>query len=49
MIVSEVGRIAIFSFKSFSPDLVTQATSGAKPSIWEASFFKAASLTNNGK
>ncbi len=49
MIVSEVGRIAIGSFSSDCPDLVTQATSGENPSTWAFSVLSARSVTNIGK
>ena len=49
MIVSDVGRMAIGSLSSPSPDLVTHATSGAKPSTWSFSAFSFASDTNMGK
>jgi hypothetical protein len=49
MIVSDVGRIAIGSFKSVVPDLVTQATSGANPSTCSFSVLRARSETNKGK
>lgn len=39
--VSLVGLIAIGSYKSVDPDLVTQATSGANPAIWFFSFERA--------
>ena len=42
MTVSEVGRIAMGSANSESPDLVTQATSGAKSAIWSFSLSSAA-------
>lgn len=49
IIVSDVGLIAIGSFKSELPDLVTHATSGENPSTWSFSVFKALSDTNIGK
>jgi hypothetical protein len=49
MMVSEVGLIAMGSFKSLSPLLVTQATSGEKPSKCFSSFLRAAYETNMGK
>ena len=47
--VSLVGLIAIGSYKSDEPDLVTQATSGANPAMWSFSLFRAALDTNIGK
>ena len=49
MIVSDVGRIAIGCSISPSPDLVTHATSGAKPSTCSFSALSFASDTNIGK
>ena len=49
MIVSDVGLIAIGISNSDYPDLVTQATSGEKPSTWSFSFSNAALETNIGK
>ena len=49
MIVSEVGRTANLSLREVFPPMVTQATSGANPSIWVASFFNKDSGINSGK
>ncbi len=49
MIVSDVGLIAIGSFNSDWPDLVTQANSEEKPSTWYFSIVRALSIKNNGK
>uniref|UniRef100_A0A0A9F4G5 Uncharacterized protein n=1 Tax=Arundo donax TaxID=35708 RepID=A0A0A9F4G5_ARUDO len=49
MTVSLVGRIAIGASRSDFPDLVTQATSGANPSMWSFSFCRTFSVTNRGK
>lgn len=49
IIVSDVGLIAIGSFNTDYPDLVTHATSGENPSTWSFSVFNALSLTNIGK
>jgi len=49
MMVSLVGLIAMGSYKSDEPDLVTHATSGAKPAMWFFSLLSAALVTNMGK
>jgi hypothetical protein len=41
--------MAMGSARSLYPDLVTQATSGANPSMWFFSLAKAFSVTNIGK
>ena len=49
IIVSLVGRMAMGWSRLPSPDLVTHATSGAKPSTWSFSALSFASETNIGK
>ena len=49
MIVSLVGRIAIGLSRAVRPDRVTQATSGAKPSMWLFSALRDFSDTNRRK
>lgn len=49
MIVSLVGLIAMGSARSLFPDLVTQATSAAKPSTWSFSVYNDFFETNIGK
>lgn len=47
--VSDVGLIAMGSASSDCPERVTQATSGAKSSMWSFSLSRAARETNMGK
>ena len=49
MMVSLVGRMAMGSANSVSPDLVTHATSGEKSAMWSFSFCRALCYTNMGK
>ena len=49
MTVSLVGRMAMGSLSSVSPDRVTQATSGEKSAMWSFSFSSAALDTKMGK
>ena len=49
MTVSDVGRIATGFSSSDLPARVTQATSGAKPSMWSFSFSSTSEETNSGK
>jgi hypothetical protein len=49
MTVSEVGRMAMGRSSSEEPLLVTQATSGAKPSTWSFSVISASSVMKSGK
>lgn len=49
MMVSEVGLMAMGSARSLLPDLVTHATSGAKPYTWSFSISRDFLETNMGK